>query len=101
MAADMGQPLSATTLPRAGSHLRRWILAYCAFLLCFASLAKAQKTAGSALTSLLGQTQQKPATSTPEPAPAPPAAHASVAIPLPDVAARSEDVKRMLRSISN
>ena len=102
MAADMAQPLSASTLQRAAAPVRRSILACGALLLCFASLASAQKTAGSALTSLLGQTQQKPATSTPEPAPAAPQpAHASAAIPLPDVAARSEDVKRMLRSLSN
>jgi len=77
-------------------------LACCAALLCLVAAAHAQKTAGGALGSLLGTNQPKPATEAPAPTPAPSTqpGHPS-AIPLPDVAARSEDLKRQLRSISN
>ena len=77
------------------------IIVCCAGLLCLASPLLAQKTSGNALTTLLGTAQQHPAPATPAQAPAP-ASHASQpeAIPLPDVAARSEDLRRMLRSLA-
>jgi potassium efflux system protein len=71
-----------------------------AAILCLATLAVGQ--APLSVKTLLGADSQKPA-SPASAASAPATASAStapVAIPLPDVAARSEDLKRMLRDIS-
>jgi len=70
-------------------------------IICIVRPAVAQ-TAGSAAKLLLGSSPATPtAAPTPAPAPGAPATPASLAIPLPDVAARSEDLKRMLREISD
>jgi small-conductance mechanosensitive channel len=69
-------------------------------LVCIARPAVAQAS-GSAAKLLLGSSEAKAAAAAPAPAPAAPAAPVSVDIPLPDVAARSEDLKRMLREISD
>ena len=70
-------------------------------LLGLQASATAQGAVGSTK-SLLGLAEQKPAAAQPSPATAAsPEKPESLAIPLPDVAARSEDLKRMLRSISD
>jgi small-conductance mechanosensitive channel len=66
---------------------------------CGASPAKAQ-TAGPIKT-LLGVKDQKPAAPATTPAPPPPVTPSSQPILLPDVAARSEELKRMLRGASD
>jgi small-conductance mechanosensitive channel len=80
------------------SRLRNALAAIFVLLLAMATTAPAQ----SAAKLLLGKTEEKPAAaSTTPPAPAPPATPPQpVAIPLPDVATRSEDLKRLLRGIS-
>jgi len=70
------------------------------FVLVFALAFSAVAQTGVAAKLLLGTSEPKPAASAPAPA-ASPAAPASHDIPLPDVAARSEDLKRMLREISD
>src|SRR5271165_677166 len=104
MAAVMAQPLSARHCNPASVRAFTHTLACCGALLCLVSFASAQMAPSGALGALLGQTQPKPANA-PPPVPAPatttPLAKASLAIPLPEVAARSEDLKRLLRSISN
>jgi len=69
-------------------------------LVCIARPAVAQAS-GAAAKLLLGTSEPKPAASSPAPAPTAPAIPASHDIPLPDVAARSEDLKRMLRETSD
>ncbi len=81
--------------------VRRWWRA-CALPLVVLCLVAALPAQGSAMKSLLGVSQPKPAapptTTTAAPAPAePPPAQA---IPLPEVASRSEELKRMLRDIT-
>jgi small-conductance mechanosensitive channel len=56
------------------------------------------QTGGSAARLLFGATQPTPAAPVPAPAPA---ATASSAIPLPEVAARAEDLQRLLRNTSD
>src|SRR5579871_1777470 len=94
----MVQPLPARPIRSAPSRA-----CLCgALLLCLVSFAAGQRTSAGALSSLLGTSQPSPAT--PAPASKPPASSepsASGAIPLPDVAARSEDLKRSLRAIAN
>ncbi len=98
----MAQPLSATESSPALWCTGRRFLTCCAALLCLASFASAQKTASGSLSSLLGTNSSKPATAAPAQNSTPSTqAQAPAAIPLPDVAARSEDLKRLLRSISN
>jgi len=73
-------------------------------LLLVTSWAAAQKAATNPAQALLDRFQPKPAATTPpSPPPATPAAQPqpTAAIPLADVAARSEDLKRMLRSLTN
>ncbi len=67
-------------------------------MLCLATLAVGQ--APFSMKTLLGADSQKPASS-PAPAPSASAPATPTAIPLPDVAARSEELKRMLRDISD
>jgi small-conductance mechanosensitive channel len=71
-------------------------------VLCLATAVVAQT---ASVKSLLGVGQPKtsvpPAAATPATTPATPASLSPTAIPLPDVAARSEDLKRMLRGISD
>ncbi len=73
---------------------------FCTLLLlalaCIPRPAVAQAP-GPAAKLLLGTSESKPEAA----APAAPPTPASLAIPLPDVAARSEDLKRMLREISD
>jgi len=100
----MSPPFAAPASARrnTSTRLRRGFTA--ALVLLFAaSYASAQKTGGDSLRSLLlpGQQQStQPKTATPTATPSAQAAQ-SAAIPLPDVAARSEDLKRMLRNVSN
>jgi small-conductance mechanosensitive channel len=82
----------AKARPRGVSYL---------FFLVFALAFPGVAQTGAAAKLLLGTSEPKPAASAPAPAPAAPAAPASVDIPLPDVAARSEDLKRILREISD
>lgn len=88
--------------PRNGSANRRFRIALlCAAVLCLGVAAIAQTS--SSVKTLLGVGQSKPATP-PAPAQTTPAAQTPpnpTAIPLPDVAARSEDLKRMLRGIGD
>ena len=93
----MLQPLSsAPMLARRWRRLVCWLIAG----LCFAAPATAQT---SAVKTLLGVGQAKPATpaATPQTTVPPPAPPAPAAIPLPDVAARAEDLKRLLREIND
>ncbi len=80
------------------SRLRNALAAIFVLLLAMAAPASAQ----SAANLLLGKTEEKPAAAPTTPtAPAPPATPPQpAAIPLPDVATRSEDLKRLLRGIS-
>ena len=79
------------------SRLRNALAAIFVLLLAMATPALPQ----SAAKLLLGKTEEKPAAAPTTPAPAPPAPTPQpVAIPLPDVATRSEDLKRLLRGIS-
>ena len=76
------------------------------FVLVFALALPAIGQTSAAAKLLLGTSESKAATSPPAPAPtaaAPstPPTPASLSIPLPDVAARSEDLKRMLWEISD
>ncbi len=85
---------------RTGGRVWRPVYALALALACFASLAPAQGP--NSIKSLLNPAQAKPAaqtSGTPATAPAPPPPQ--TAIPLPDVAARSEELKRMLREISS
>ena len=79
------------------SRLRNALAAIFVLLLAMATPALPQ----SAAKLLLGKTEEKPAAASTTPAPAPPATPPQpVAIPLPDVATRSEDLKRLLRGLS-
>ena len=94
----MAQPLVVASCEPRRRPVRARLLTCCIALLCACS-ASAQSP--SALSTLLGQ---KPSNATAAPAqnaPAPAQAAAPTSIPLPDVAARSEDLKRVLRMISN
>jgi|SRR5579862_5890224 len=94
----MVQPLPASSIRPA----RARAALCCALLVCLTSSAGAQRITAGALGSLLGASQ--PAATTPAADPKPPAsaeASAPAAIPLPDVAARSEDLTRSLRVIEN
>jgi hypothetical protein len=71
------------------------------FVLALALAFPAVAQTGAAAKLLLGTSEPKPAASSPAPAAAAPATPASHDIPLPDVAARSEDLKRMLREVSD
>jgi len=98
----MARSLSAANSATARRRTSQRSLGCCAVVLCLASLAGAQKTSAGALRSLLGATSSQPAGKTPAQNPTPAAqAQAPTAIPLPEVAARSEDLKRLLRSISS
>ena len=97
----MSQPSSLFWLFRTASIGNRLLLVPLMLfaLLCGASTLKAQ-TAGNPIKTLLGVKDQKPAApATPATTPAPPAqaAPSSQPILLPDVAARAEELKRMLR----
>ena len=101
----MGQPQFIARMAgnRAGktSRVRVRFPALLLLTLLCGTLAVAQKPATSSVKSFFSPPQKTPAT---EPAPSPAtssAPPASLAIPLPDVAARSEDVTRMLRDIVN
>ncbi len=76
---------------------------FCVFVLVLALVFPAVAQTGAAAKLLLGTSEQKSAAAPPAsaPAPAPAAATPPIDIPLPDVAARSEDLKRMLREISD
>ncbi|MGD0930880.1 MAG: mechanosensitive ion channel domain-containing protein [Candidatus Korobacteraceae bacterium] len=78
---------------------------FCVLVLVFALAFPAVTQTGAAAKLLLGTSEQKAATSPPAPtaaaAPNASSAPASLAIPLPDVAARSEDLKRILREVSD
>ncbi len=79
------------------SRLRNALAAIFVLLLAMATPALPQ----SAAKLLLGKTEEKPAAASTTPAPPPPATPPQpVAIPLPDVATRSEDLKRLLRGLS-
>jgi potassium-dependent mechanosensitive channel len=98
MTAVMAQPLSARRTRAVPLRSLAQLLA----ILCLAAFANAQKPP-IPFGSLLTGSQSKPATPAAAPAsnvqpeaPKPPAA-----IPLPDVASRSEELKRMLRSASS
>ncbi len=95
----MAWSLLAWIIRQSPGYARTRFFACCGVLLCVSSLASAQKTSGTGLSSLLNPKQQNPATTTPAPPVTQP--QPETAIPLSDVAARSEDLKRMLRSISN
>lgn len=98
MGGSMPQPSVPRRWPGVAAHCRFfWIVM--AAVVCLGALAYGQKSGTSPVRSLLG-TQQKPAEPAPAPAASPtpaPAVPLSQAIPLPDVAARSEELKRMLR----
>jgi len=87
-----------TTSGVAYTRPHKALVAILVLLFAFAVPANAQ----SAAKLLLGKAEEKTATSsTTPPAPAAPATPPQpVAIPLPDVATRSEDLKRLLRGIS-
>src|SRR5271156_6238367 len=78
---------------------------FCVLVLVFALAFPAVTQTGAAAKLLLGTSEQKAATAPPAPtaaaAPNASSAPASLAIPLPDVAARSEDLKRILREVSD
>jgi len=100
MSAGMGEPhIFARRQPRP-LRIRGQILGCIAAMLCLSCFASAQGSSAGALGALIGKSQSKPeatpaahppASANPEPSP----------IPLPDVATRSEDLKRTLRSIGN
>jgi len=86
---------------RAEFAKRRFRIALlCAAVLCLSAAAITQT---SSVKSLLGVGQSKPtAPATPAPSqPVAPAPAAPTAIPLPDVASRSEDLKRTLRGVTD
>jgi len=98
----MAHSLSDRNSAAAPGRLRERFLGCCAVVLCLASYASSQKTTAGGLSSLLGTNSSKPASTAPAQNSTPSAqAQAPAAIPLPDVAARSEDLKRLLRSVSN
>ncbi len=90
----MAQPFTASNTGRRLGRVCEIALA----LLCLAVIAAGQSTSAGPLGALLNPKQ--PATTAPVPSPAP-VAQTPAAIPLPDVAARSEDLRRVLRSLSD
>src|SRR5581483_3869824 len=99
----MVQPRYTGRPPRAAQCLRVLCCLAALSVALFAGSDAQAQLGSSAAKVLLGAGQQKPApTTNPSPPPAAgPTPPASSAIPLPDVAARAEDLKRTLRNISN
>jgi potassium efflux system protein len=99
MGDGMGEALSAAKF-RARSRWRLACLCGIAlWLLCAAGVATAQNSGPKSLVKLLNR--QPPAGAPASPTTAPGAPQQPTAIPLPDVAARSEELKRMVRTASN